>query len=506
MVSASVGRLVVAVAAHPGEPQRDPAGVARRCLDPVDGDLDDLLGPDVDDVPLGRDRQFLEALGLPPQHLVGHALERLADHDEPAVAPPRAEVQVRQPPRAPAVAPLDGEHDEVERVDRLHLAPRPAAPTGVVRRGEVLHHHSLVAAGDRGVEEALRFVRVGGDDRGQPRDARHGRREQLPAYRQRLVDDGVAADVEDVEEERRQSGATTRRVGAEVAHRVLEAPRRCRRRARRAPHRRARGHRRAASERDRRRRRRRSVTSLRLRVKSLTSSPRRWAWMRAPSSFHSTEASPVSPMAAATSVAGEASIGCTGRNGVNSIAASAGAPPVERGACRDRQRAGHHRRPLHVTSGDVGRVGDGGGHHAVERALTQFAADDAEHEPLLGLGGPLEQVAQDPATFAGRPLTRRRRQAVRSPPRRRARRAWHRPPGLGGRRRSSPTRRRTDPAACRRRGRRRRARPHPARAGATRRRGGRSCRCAWTSPPPAPNNWPTRRTTRPDSYGPAAVG
>ncbi len=145
-------------------------------------------------------------------------------------------------------------------------------------------------------------------------------------------------------------------------------------------------------------------------MKSLTSSPRRWAWIRAPSSFHSTEASPVSPMAAATSVAGDASIGCTGRNGVNSIAANAGAPPVERGARRDRQRAGHHRRPLHVTSGDVGRAGDGRGHHAVERALTQFAADDAEHESLLGLGGPLEHVAQDPATFAGRSLTRRRRQ------------------------------------------------------------------------------------------------
>ena len=47
------GRLVVAVAAHPGEAQGHLAGVARRCLDTVDGDLDDLLGPDVDDVTLG---------------------------------------------------------------------------------------------------------------------------------------------------------------------------------------------------------------------------------------------------------------------------------------------------------------------------------------------------------------------------------------------------------------------------------------------------------------------
>ena len=38
---------------------------------------------------------------------------------------------------------------------------------------------------------------------------------------------------------------------------------------------------------------RRSVTSLRLRVKTRTSSPGRCTWMRAPSSFHSTDASPV---------------------------------------------------------------------------------------------------------------------------------------------------------------------------------------------------------------------
>ncbi len=57
----------------------------------------------------------------------------------------------------------------------------------------------------------------------------------------------------------------------------------------------------------------RSVTSLRLRVKSRTSSSRRWAWMRAPSSFHSTDASPVSSSASATVGADAASIGCTGR-------------------------------------------------------------------------------------------------------------------------------------------------------------------------------------------------
>src|SRR4051812_24061150 len=43
-------RLVVAVPQHPGEPQRHAAGVAGGALDTVEGDLHDLLGPEVHDV------------------------------------------------------------------------------------------------------------------------------------------------------------------------------------------------------------------------------------------------------------------------------------------------------------------------------------------------------------------------------------------------------------------------------------------------------------------------
>ena len=71
-----------------------------------------------------------EALGLPLEHLVGHALEGLAEHDEP-LAVPGAEVDVRQLPLAAAAAPLDGEHHQVERVHGLDLAPRAAAPAGI---------------------------------------------------------------------------------------------------------------------------------------------------------------------------------------------------------------------------------------------------------------------------------------------------------------------------------------------------------------------------------------
>ena len=64
---------------------------------------------------LVAEREPLQRLGLPREQLVGQPLERLADHHERAVAATGAEVQVAQPATAAAVAPLGGEHDEVER-------------------------------------------------------------------------------------------------------------------------------------------------------------------------------------------------------------------------------------------------------------------------------------------------------------------------------------------------------------------------------------------------------
>ena len=69
------GGLVLAVADDPGETQGHAAGVAGGALDAVEGDLDDLLGPDVDDVALAVGLQGEEPLGLPGQDLVGHPLE-----------------------------------------------------------------------------------------------------------------------------------------------------------------------------------------------------------------------------------------------------------------------------------------------------------------------------------------------------------------------------------------------------------------------------------------------
>ena len=73
------------------------------------------------------------------------------------------------------------------------------------------------------------------------------------------------------------------------------------------------------------------MISLRLRVNRRTSPSRRWAWIRAPSSFHSTDAAPVAASAAATSAAGDGEhrLHRPPRHAAPT-APSASAPPVER--------------------------------------------------------------------------------------------------------------------------------------------------------------------------------
>ena len=77
------------------------------------------------------------------QHLVGHALERLAEHDKSAgLRVARPEVDVGQPPGAAARAPLDGEHTRSSVCTGLTLSHGAAAR--LVRRVGRLHHHALV--------------------------------------------------------------------------------------------------------------------------------------------------------------------------------------------------------------------------------------------------------------------------------------------------------------------------------------------------------------------------
>ena len=90
IVSASTGELVRPVALDPGEPKGEPAGIARARLDAVEGDLDDELRPHVDREVVAAGLELEQALGLPGEHRVGHALEGLAEHDEPAARGSRA--------------------------------------------------------------------------------------------------------------------------------------------------------------------------------------------------------------------------------------------------------------------------------------------------------------------------------------------------------------------------------------------------------------------------------
>ena len=157
---------VVAVAPHSSEAQRGAAGVAAGRLHTVERDLHHQFRTHVHGDPVAADLASQELLGLPLQRGVGEALERLADHDEGAVRTASAQVQIREPAAPPAMAPLGGEHDEVERARALHLEPGGAAPPRFVRRLQRFGHHALVPGGEGALVEALRFVRVRGDDRG----------------------------------------------------------------------------------------------------------------------------------------------------------------------------------------------------------------------------------------------------------------------------------------------------------------------------------------------------
>ena len=98
--------------------------------------------------------------------------------------------------------------------------------------------------------------------------------------------------------------------------------------------------------------------------------------MRMPSSFHSTDASSKLSTASATSAAGEASIGSTGRNSSKPTARRPASPSVERD--RGRARRGRRRACTRAASRsrrDAGRLRDRVDHDARERALPQLARE-----------------------------------------------------------------------------------------------------------------------------------
>ena len=128
--------------------------------------------------------------------------------------------------------------------------------------------------------------------------------------------------------------------------------------------------------------------------------------MRAPSSFHSTDAVPVWPSASATSAALAASIGWIGWSTASRTASSASRPSVSATHGGAAEVAAEHRGPAHDVDRHLGRRGDGVGHDPGERALAQPAGEQPPDEVGLGLGRPIEEVGEQ--RLAAPPPSRRR--------------------------------------------------------------------------------------------------
>ncbi len=147
-------------------------------------------------------------------------LKRLADHHEGRRCAGRGRRDAgSRAARPPPVAPLGAEHDEVVRPHRLHLAPRLAAPAGGVQRRRVLDDDALVPGARaprraRAAASSALAVKTPGI-----LSCRRDRLEPRAALAQRRVEQIVAVDVQDVEEERRDPlrRRPRRRCGATVS-------------------------------------------------------------------------------------------------------------------------------------------------------------------------------------------------------------------------------------------------------------------------------------------------
>ena len=121
-----------------------------------------------------------------------------------------------------------------------------------------------------------------------------------------------------------------------------------------------------------------------------TSSSLRCTWMRAPSSFHSTDASPTSASAAPTSGARPRASAARRARPRARLAQPAGTLG-ERDHGDAAEVARQHRGPAHERRGHRRGARDGIGHHAVERALAQLADEQAADEVGLRRRRPVEQ-------------------------------------------------------------------------------------------------------------------
>src|SRR6202023_919565 len=103
-------------------------------------------------------------LRLPFEHRVREALESLAEHDVFAAGRLQGtEMQIRKLAAAASVAPLGGQHHQIEGVRTLDLEPAPPPFAGRVARLRRLRHEPFRTGPGRGLEEAPRRWLAGGD-------------------------------------------------------------------------------------------------------------------------------------------------------------------------------------------------------------------------------------------------------------------------------------------------------------------------------------------------------
>ena len=396
--------LVGPVALDPGEAQRDAARVARGGLDAVERDLDHQLGAHHhgNPVALGLARQ--ESLGLPAQQLVGQPLERLAHHDEVArLRVARAEVEVGEPAPPAAVPPFGAEHHQVVGAHRLDLAPRPAAPSRRVGRRRVLDHDALVTGSDRLVKHLLGRRGVAREDAGD-RMRRCDRLEPCGAFVQRGVEEVLAVDVQDVEQER--DDPLRRRPAVDLGHRELKR----RGPAGIHPQRLAVEHRLADREPAHRR------DDARQRVGDLVEVARVDAHLLAPAM--DLDADPVQLELHRRKLHSVQGLGDRrpgrrehGEDGAEDLKADRSQPLLAVGH-GDPGHLGQIAREHERAPGDRARHGGGlghrVGHQSRQRALTQASGEQADEEGGLGLGGPAQQRLQELAPPRCRPAACRR--------------------------------------------------------------------------------------------------
>ena len=151
----------------------------------------------------------------------------------------------------------------------------------------------------------------------------------------------------------------------------------------------------------------RPVISSSVRVNRRTSPPARWAWIRIPSSFHSTAAAWPADLGQRLGDARRAGRQHRPHRPADlqaERAASASLPPASAAAATapSEPRSIIARRTS--ATGTEAAPGDRVGHHPFQRALPQLAGQQPEQEPLLGPGGPAEQLTDQRLARRRRPL------------------------------------------------------------------------------------------------------